>query len=329
MTRAEAWEKFQADHQKQQEELRQMFWDNLQERLGELMQCIFSAFEEIGKQARDQEKEDSMYFLYSLQRCDLLLGKASVRLDVSNMEWYLDEAPLSAFFDITFLFQEHFEWQEKLLLDMREYMGKVNKYDVSALVQDEIMICSQLITHTLRFAFRSLGQQEAFRKIKKLPFWIIRWGEYKDYSEIVLQVKRDTRGQEAWEDRLKQYEESPEVLTADYWYRENLAGGDCQGKNMYFIVFEECRLKGIDFSGADLSGARFLRCRIEECSFAGASLLQADFEDCIFGKNDFSGANLNQAAFSLEGFQPELFDERQHKELLLVENLEKGEEEAQ
>ncbi len=329
MTRAEAWEKFQADHQKRQEELRQVFWDNLQERLGGLMECIYAAFEEIGKQAEEQKKEDCMYFLYSLQRCDLLRGKAVVRLDVSNMEWYLDETPLSASFDITFLFQEHFAWQEELLLDMREYMGKVNKYDVDALVQDEIMLCSQLITHILRFAFRSLEQQEVFSSIKKLPFWVIRWGEYKDYSEIVIQVKRDTRGQEVWEDRLKQYEENPEILTADYWYRENLTKGDCQGKNLFFIVFEECQLKGIDFSRADLSGARFIRCRIEECSFADANLHQADFEDCQFFENEFKNAGLVQATFSEEGFQPELFDEKQLAELLIVEDMGKAEEESQ
>lgn len=329
MTRAEALEKFQADHKRQREELRQAFQNNLQERLDGFMQCIFAAFEEIGKQAEEQQKEDSMYFLYSLLRCDLLAGKAVVRLDVTNMEWYLDEAPMSVSFDITFLFQEYFSWQEELLLDMRTYMGKVNKYDVSALVQDEIMSCNQLVAHILRFAFRSLEQQEAFHRIKKLPFWVIRWGEYKDYSEIVMQVKRDTRGQESWEDRLRQYEENPEVLAADYWYRENLTGSDCQGKNISFTVFEECALKGIDFGNADLTGARFLRCRIEECSFAGAVLRQADFEDCTFGGNDFGSADLNQAAFSLEGFRPELFDEKQLAELLLVEKIEKTGEETQ
>lgn len=327
MTRTEAWEKFKNAHKEEQEQLRQTFWDNLQMRLSELMQCIFTAFGEIGKQAGEQEKDDCMYFLFALQRCDLLKGKAIVRLDVTGPEWYLDETPLTAVFDITFLFQEYFDWQEKLLLDIREYMGKVNKYDVSALVQDEIMICNQLITHILRFAFRSLEQQEVFQDIEKLPFWIIRWGEYKDYSEIVMQVKRDTRGQEVWEDRLKQYELNPEALTADYWYRESLTEGDCREKNMYFIVFEECALKGIDFGKADLSGARFIRCRIEDCNFADANLHQADFEDCHLSGNDFQNAGLMQATFSAEGFQPEIFDEKQLSELLLVEDMEKGEEE--
>lgn len=323
MTRAEAWEKFQAVHQKQQEELRQTFWENLQVKLDKLVQCIFGAFEEIGRQAAEQKKENNTYFLFSLQRCDLLEKKAVVRLDVMGMEWYLDENPLSTNFDITFLFQGYFNWQDQLLADMREYMGKVNKYDVSALVQNEIMLGNQLIAHILRFAFRSLEQQEIFKRIEKPPFWTVHWGEYRDYSEIIVQVKRDTRGQEAWEDRLKQYEQNPAILTEDYWYRENLTEGDCREKNMRFIVFEECRLKGIDFEKTDLWGARFLRCRIEGCNFTGAHLQQTDFEECEFVENNFQDAELLQAAFSKEGFRPEQFDEKQLEELLIVERMDK------
>lgn len=322
MTRREAWNKFQVSCAEEQEQLRQAFWGRLMERLGELMQCLYTAFDEIGRQAKEKEKADCVYFLYALQRCDLIERRAVVRLDVTNMEWYLDEEPLSVCFDITFLFQEYFEWQDKLLLNMREYMGKVNQYDVGSLVQDEIMVCNQLITHILRFAFRDLEQQEVFKEIGKMPFWVIRWGEYKDYSEIVMQVKREEKGQEAWLERLEQYKENPEALTADYWYRETLALGDCRKKNMYFIAFEECTLKGIDFSRADLTGARFLRCRIEKCRFSGANLSQADFEECSFEEDDFGGANLAQTTFSEEGFQPELFDEKQMDELQIVQKME-------
>lgn len=321
MTRKEALEKFQTSHQKEKEQLRQQFWDSLQEELPELMKLIYAAFHEIGRQAKEQQKDDCMYFLFSLQRVDLTQKRAVVGLDVTDIQWYMDEAPLSVCFDITFLFAGYFAWQDKLLSDMREYMGKVNKYDVSSLVQDEIMICNQLIAHILRFSFRSLEKQEVFNSIEKLPFWVIRWGEYKDYSEIVMQVKRDTRGMEAWQERLRQYDEDPDALMADHWYRETLTKGNCRGKNMYFIVFEECSLKGIDFGRAGLSGARFLRCRIEDCSFKGADLRQADFEDCSFLDNDFGDADMMQATFSREGFVPELFDEKQLEQLLIVEDL--------
>lgn len=319
MTRAQAWEEFQAAHQEEKDRLRQSFWDNLQAELAELMRVIYAAFQEIGKQAKEQEKDNCVYFLFSLMRFELTKRKAVVRLDVTDMEWYLDEAPLSVCFDISFLFNEYFDWQDRMLLDMREYMGKVNKYDVSGMVQDEIMTSNQLITHILRFAFRNLEQQEVFSDIEKLPFWIIRWGEYKDYSEIVMQVKRDTRGQESWKDRIKQYEDNPDSMMADYWYRETLTEGDCHGKNMYFITFEECTLKEINFRKAGLSGARFIRCRIEDCDFTEADLHQADFEDCYFSGNQFRDADMMQSIFSGGNPEADMFDEKQLEELLVAE----------
>ena len=325
MTRAEAWEQFQAAHKQEQEQLRQAFWDHLQDRLGQLMECIYGALDDIGKQAEEQEKDDCMYFLFSLLRCGMTENKATVRLDVTNLGWYLDEEPLTAYFQITFLFQEYFDWKEQLLLDMREYRGKVNKYDVCSFIQDEIMVCNQLITHILRFAFRNLEEQEAFKRIGRLLMWIIRWGEYKDYSEIAMQVNREVRGGDAWLDKLQQYEEKSDILMAEYWYQENLTSGDCREKVMYFITFEECTLKGIDFTKADLTGARFLRCRIEDCDFTQAVLRQSEFEDCVLSDNNFRDAILQQAVFSEESFQSEAFDEKQLEELLVAEQPEEEE----
>lgn len=321
MTRKEAWEEFKTAHMEEQNRLKQEFWENLNERLGELMSCIYAAFEEAARQIELQEKENCMYFLFALQRCDLCQGKALVRLDVLDMEWYLDEAPVTVCFDITFLFREYMEWREKLLTDIREYMGKINRYDIDNLIQDEIMVCNQLITHILRFAFRNLEQQQDFAGIPKLPLWIIRWGEYRDYSEIVMQVNRSIRDQEAWEDRIRHYEVNSGAFMAEYWYRGNLTSGDCSRKKMCFMVFEECSLSNIDFQRADLSGARFIRCRIENCDFSRATLHQADFEDCDLLENNFEGAHMSQATFSREGFRPELFGEEQLNELYVVSEM--------
>ncbi len=325
MTRQEAWEKFEAAHTKERDRLRQEFWDNLQERAGELMGCIYAAFEEAARQTEICEKNDCMYFLFALQRCDLCKGKAVVRLDVLDIGWYLDENPVTVCFDITFLFREYMEWKEKLLTDMREYMGKINRYDIENMVQDEIMVSNQLITHILRFAFRGLEKEEHFGSIPKLPRWIVRWGEYKDYSEIALQVNRIVRDQEAWEDKLRQYEADRSTFMAEYWYKGNLASGDCSKKQMCFMVFEECSLSNIVFHKANLSGARFIRCRIENCDFSQAVLHQADFEDCELLENRFEDADMSRATFSREGFRQELFDEAQLDTLYLVSRVTEAE----
>lgn len=318
MKRKEALEKFQAEHQKEREEIRQNFWNGLQEHTDELMEQIYAAFEKIGRQAREKEKDDLVHFQFSLMRCDLIKGRANIRLDGMGMEWFVDENTLMTEFDLTFLFRQLFDWKEKLLLAMRPYMGKVNKYDIENMVQDEAMVCNQLITHLLRFAFRNIETYNAFLEIPKLPFWEIRWGEYKDYSEIVLQVNREAASLESWKKKLEDCREEPESLVASYWYQGSLTAGDCRKKHMYFAAFEECLLSDIDFRQADLTGARFLRCRIADCDFTKAVLDQTLFEDCRFENCRFAGASMKQAVFS-GGFEPELFDEKQMEELLVEE----------
>ena len=318
MTRSEAWEIFRADHMEETDRIKKEFEDRLQERIDRLTGCIYKSFERIRKQADEQKKNNCVYFLYSLQRYDLTQGKAIIRLDVTTFEWYLDEKPLEDSFDITFLFQEYFDFQERLLRDMREYMGKINIYDIQDFIQSEIMNRNKLVAHNLRFVFRELESQEAFNGIGKMPFWVIRWGEYKDESEIVMQINRELRGEKIWQEKLERYKENPNVLIAEHWYKGDFNSGDCSNMNMYFMFFEECSLKNIDFNGANLTGSRFLKCRIKNCNFSAANLSQAYFSECVFSDSKFQDASLNQTVFSEDGFIPELFSERQLDELLVA-----------
>lgn len=318
MTRGEAWEEFRQKHEEEIEEVKTKFCTGLEAGADELMERILTVFGEIAKQAEEQEKYGCVHFLFSMLRYEMTKGRALVRLDVMNAGWMLDEEPLYTELDVTFLFQPYFEWKEKLLLDMREYMGKVNKYDVEYLLQEEILQCTQIITHVLRFLFRDIESQENFAKIPKLAFWNIRLGEYRDYSEIIMQVNREPRSSEEWLDQLEGAKENPELMNAGWWYRCTFEEGECSGKQMYFTVFEECTLKGIDFSEAQMTGARFLNCRLEGCSFAGTNLEQAEFEQCEFIECSFACANLNLAVFSPEGLNEAWFDEKQKEEMLVA-----------
>ncbi len=319
MTRAEGLERFLKEHGEQKEALRQDMVQQIPEKLEQLAERIFAAFEEIGKKAEQQEKEDCVHFLFGLQRCDLLNNKAVVRLDVMNPAWYMDEDKLTVQLDLTFLFEPYFAWKEKLMLDKRSYMGKVNRYDVENLVQDEIVLGNRLIVNILRFAFRNLEEQECFRQIKKLPYWIIRWGEYKDYSEIVMRMNREERGEGEWLEAIDKYREDKNALTAEYWYKADIHTGNCLKKQMFFTTFEKCRICNIDFSKAEMIGVRFICCRLENCKFIGTNLQQADFEDCEFEGNDFTGAKMFQATFSSNNFPWDAFEESQLEGMYLID----------
>lgn len=322
MTRAEALEKFKDRHVSEKEELSNAFISGIEPEVEEMMNRFLGAFGEIADQAQEREKPMCVFFLFSLFRYDLLQDKARVRLDVMDASWFLDKEPLYAEVDLSFLFAPYFRWRTELLADMREYRGKINKYDVECMVQEEIMSAAGILTQILRLLFRRIEEQENFARIPKGLFWEIQFGEYRDYSEAVIRMNREPRSEEDWLQKIADEEETPGRMQFSWWHKAALTGGNCQGIDLDFIAFEECSLKEIDFAGAQMTGARFLNCRLENCSFKKANLTQAEFDHCQFTDCDFTEAGLQQAVFSLDGLEAEWFDEKQQGEMLISGGVE-------
>lgn len=317
MTRAEALERFKDRHIGKKEELSNEFTSGIEPAVGEIMNRFLGAFGEIADQAQACEKPVCVFFLFSLLRYDLLQDRARVRLDVMDASWFLDKEPLYAEVDLSFLFAPYFRWRTELLADMREYRGKINKYDVECMVQAEIMSAGGILTQILRILFRRIEEQENFARIPKGSFWEIQFGEYRDYSEVIIRVNREPRSEEAWLEKIADEEETPGRMQFSWWHRAELTGGNCRGKDLDYIVFEECSLGEIDFGSAQMTGARFLNCRLENCSFKKANLTQAEFDHCQFTDCDFTEAGLQQAIFSPDGLETEWFDEKQQGEMLI------------
>lgn len=322
MTREEALEQFKDRHCGKTEALESAFLSGVEQGIDEIMGRFLSAFGEIADQAQEQDKPICIFFLFSLIRYDLLQDIARVRLDVMDGYWYLDKAPLYAEIDLSFLFAPYFEWRAELLTDMREYMGKVNRYDVERIVQEAVLSAAGTLRQILRFLFRRIEEQEDFARIPKGPFWDMQFGEYRDYGEPIMRVNRGRRNAEEWLQKIADEEESPGKMQFDWWYQAELSEGNCQGKALDFMVFENCSLKDIDFESAQMMGARFLNCKLERCRFKQANLAQAEFAHCQFTDCDFAQAQLQQAVFTLEGLEAAWFDEKQQEEMLVEGGVE-------
>lgn len=318
MTRAESLEQFKDRHCGKADELESEFVSSIEHGVEEIMSRILGAFGEIADQAEKTDKSMCVFFLFSLLRYDLLQDTATVRLDVMDGSWYLDKEPLYAELDLSFLFEPYFRWRKELLTDMREYMGKVNKYDVESMVQEAVMSAVGILRQILRILFRSIEAQENFARIPKGAFWEIQFGEYRDYSEPIIRMNREPRSEEEWLEKIEDEDEASGKMQFGWWHGMELTGGNCQKKNLDFIVFEECSLKDINFESAQMAGARFLSCKLEQCSFKRANLTQAEFDNCQFSDCDFTEAGLQQAVFSLEGLEAEWFDEKQQSEMLIA-----------
>lgn len=322
MTRAEALEQFKDRHCGKVEALENEFVNGIEPGIEEIMDRFLGAFGEIAEQAQEQDKSMCVFFQFSLLRFDLLQDMARIRLDVMDGYWYLDKAPLYTEIDLSFLFAPYFSWRTELLTDMREYMGKVNQYDVERMVQEAVMSAAGSLIQILRILFRRIEEQENFARIPRGAFWDMQFGEYRDYSEPIMRVNREQRSKDEWLQKIADEEETSGRMQFDWWYQAELTEGNCQGTALDYIVFENCCLKGIDFEGAQMTGARFLNCKLEQCSFKQANLTQGEFDHCQFTDCDFTGAGLQQAVFSLEGLEAEWFDDKQQEEMLVAGGVE-------
>ena len=80
-------------------------------------------------------------------------------------------------------------------LDSKKYMGKVNRYDIDNLLMEAGMECNIMLANLLRFVFRDIEKNQDFESLPKLPTWGIRWGEYRDASDMIACADREKKEQ--------------------------------------------------------------------------------------------------------------------------------------
>ena len=96
----------------------------------------------------------------------------------------MDTDPVEVTFLLGDCFSAFTEARQKLELDSKKYMGKVNRYDIDNLLMEAGMECNIMLANLLRFVFRDIEKNQDFESLPKLPTWGIRWGEYLSLIHI-------------------------------------------------------------------------------------------------------------------------------------------------
>lgn len=323
MTRQEALQKFHEEEMEYLEEKKLQFYKGLQQQAEELSGVIRDAFMELKEEVLRLEKEKIMFFHFSLLRVDLLREEYRFFVQAFDARWYMDSEPAETTFSLTFLFSILEEIKKKLTLDAGKYMGKINRYDISELLQNSAMEWNQILAGELRFLFRDIEENKDFSEIPKLETWGIYWGEYRDASELIAFVDREKKDQKDWERALRLSKDQVEALISKYWFSMDVKDSDGSGKYFLFNEFENCTLTQISFDDSNLSGSRFKNCTIKECSFHNAVIRQADFVNCKWENNDFAGADLTSSIF-LEKDIPYLHMEPEQLQTILIDRRANG-----
>lgn len=266
----------------------------------QLETLVCTAIEMMSEQMEKQGKEYVCFMHFALLKTDMINRKYRIYLHGLDMRWYLDEEPVEVYVDAEELFTYFDRLWEDLIKENQGYGGAVNRYDIQNLLFDELAVLESGICQILRYRLRDWEKKGIFRHVTRSPYWVLKWGEYRDRSEMLIQTDRVEKESDVWENELAKAKHKPEALVFGYWYKGTYRGRTLQDLDMRFITFETCNLQNMEFRNCNLEGSRFSGSRLENCRFEGCNLWGADFRGCSFEQTSFEGAELAAAIFPAE-----------------------------
>lgn len=268
---------------------------HIQERAEDLESMVKGAMDELGSRMEAQQKEYVSFLFISALKTDLIQRNYQFLLHAMDLRWYLDDESIEVYFSAGALFEPWEQLWDRLIEKSHAYRGAVNLYDIQHILFGELEVMDAVIALILRYQLRDWEKKGIFSKVTLPPYWLLKWGEYRDQMEFILHTDRGEKDESVWKGELKKAVHKPETMVFSYWYRVAYRDYTMKELDMRFMVFEESNLEGMAFHGCNLEGARFSKCTMTDCSFEGCRLWGADFTGCTLKGVSFQNADLTNA----------------------------------
>lgn len=266
----------------------------------DLEALVEKAMRLLGEQMEKQEKEYVCFMYFSFLKTDMLSRNYRVQLHGLDISWYLDNEPVEAYVDAKELLTPLDELWDELIRAAQGYGVSVNDYDIRNLVFDELTVIDNMICQILRYRLRDWEKKGIFDPVARSSYWVLRWGEYRDQTETLVQTDRVEKEPGVWKSELMKAARNPGSMVFSYWYKGTYENRTIKDMDLRFITFEDSTLRDITFQNCNLEGSRFPGSRLVGCSFDGCNLWGADFRECTFEQTSFAGAELTAATFPAE-----------------------------
>ena len=151
---------------------------------------VEKAMKLLGEQMEKQGKEYVCFLYFSLLKSDTINRNYRVQLHGLDMSWYMDKEPVEVYVDVKELLTPLDELWNELVCANQGYGVSVNEYDIQNLLFDELTIMDNMICQVLRYRLRDWEKKGIFEPVTRSPYWVLRWGEYRDQTEILVQTDR-------------------------------------------------------------------------------------------------------------------------------------------
>jgi Uncharacterized low-complexity proteins len=321
MDRFEVIKKFRADEEEVVKKYREKFSNQLFLNLDKLHLCVTDKFNELNVIIEKTSKENVSYIYFSFMRIDALEKNYNILVHVQDFKWYFDNEPIWINLDMNFFYSPINDLWDYLLNKSKRYFNKISKYDIRNMIFEELNYYNSLISEALRQIFHiTLYESEVIEKIPHNDYLVIRWGEYRDKSELLLQIDKIEKNFKDWKKEIKAAKGELDRMVFSSWNSLELNNSKCKDKNMAFITFEKAKLENCIFEGCNMSKARFVETVLKDCQFINCIFTDADFAEADFENCSFEKSNMLDTIFSEKNIKKLELSEKQRENIKLKLN---------
>ncbi len=253
--------------------------------LAEKMKKSFCELFEKVKSVQDVDKKEIKIITLGVSRTFTVLKQHKAVITAYDENFYFEKKPTEIELDLSEYFSFYENLEKELLLDIKRYIGLVNKSDVQKFMQSNFRNYVRYVTNICKLVLRDIEKETLFADVIKSYDFKVYSGEHK--SNIELVYSRMTFDEEIQKNALELVDNHTDFFTYESFCSVNLEDKDFRNGK-----FEYCFFNNSNFDSSDFYLGFFIG-----TSFRSCSMKFANFESTVLIDADFGNANLHSATF--------------------------------
>ena len=267
-------------------EIYNKIYDSREDNYDTIQQGILEAFKALFIKANEVEKEVG-YINISLLRSSIKNGDCLLLMSMSNSAWFLDKNPVEIYYDCSWLLKFLHEYEKKLSIEAKKYVGKIDKTDVEILKWESLdRDYKGFLTPMFRNSIEKVIELEEYKTIKKSTNLRILIGEHKDISEPIWVENNSLISATELKYNIKNKNNS---VTGYNNYKDlDLSEDTYSYANLMYTKFERMNFKSCVMNKCLLLASKFWDCDLQNADLSFSTIWFADFSN-----SDLKGVNLS------------------------------------
>ncbi len=259
--------------------------ENKLELSNKMKKSFCELFEKVRSLENGMGKKEIRVITLGVSRTFTILKQPRAIITAYDQNFYFEKDPIEVELDLFEYLSFYYDLEKELLVDIKQYIGLVNKSDVQKFMQSTFLNYVRYITNICRVVMREIEEESLFNEVIQANDFKIYSGEHKNNIDLVY--SRMIFDEELQKNALELVDNTEDVFTYESYCNVNLDDKDFRNAKFEYCFFNNSNFDSSDFYLGFFIGTSFRNC----------SMKFANFECTVIIDADFGNADLHSATF--------------------------------